>query len=264
MECHHCTGIVASHDCLNPSSVTVTPRVMPSMMTSEPRAPTVVGATPNGSRWLGSLALKACSTASRLSSGTGWSAVSGPVRTPVGVNTSVAWSSGAMDRSTETLTRWSKLADFRRAAEHQPVAAGYSRCGGAAGGVVGFLRWCLNHQVADAQIAAQMRRVDDDATLQLADRELRIGPDQPGRVGQVDRVHRGFQGGLADHRVIDGVGLDLQLVVVVAHRLRDEGKRQDGDERVRPQICRFADVGRQPVFGVDAGSVVDADGTDDR
>ena len=46
----HCIVVGAHHDCLNPSRVTVTPRVMPSMMTSEPRAPSEVGATPNGSR----------------------------------------------------------------------------------------------------------------------------------------------------------------------------------------------------------------------
>lgn len=78
---------------------------MPSMMTSDPRAPTVFGTTPNGSFWLGSLLAKACSTASRLSSGTGWSAVSGPVTTAVGVITKVARSSEATDRSTKTLTR---------------------------------------------------------------------------------------------------------------------------------------------------------------
>ena len=46
--------------------------------------PSVVGATANGSLWLGSLLAKACNTASRLSSGTAWSAVSGPVKMPVG------------------------------------------------------------------------------------------------------------------------------------------------------------------------------------
>src|ERR1700686_5467721 len=64
----------SGHDCLNPSRAMVTPRVMPSIMTSEPRAPSLVGATPNGSFWPGRLVLNAPSTAAFLSSGTRWSA----------------------------------------------------------------------------------------------------------------------------------------------------------------------------------------------
>src|SRR5271166_2549406 len=107
-----CIVAGANHAWLNPSRVMVNPVVMPSMMTSEPRAPWLVGATPNGSLWSGSWPANAASTASRLSSGTFWLAVFGPVSTPVGVNTSVVLSSPAIERSTETLTSLSKWADF--------------------------------------------------------------------------------------------------------------------------------------------------------
>src|SRR5574340_659753 len=102
----------ARHDCLNSANVTVTAWVTPSMITSEPRAPWLVGTTPNGSFCCGRLPRNAASTASRRSSGTGWLAVSGPVKMPVGVNVSVVRSPSAMDRSTETLTRLPKPADL--------------------------------------------------------------------------------------------------------------------------------------------------------
>ena len=88
----------------------VTPSVMPSMMTSDPRAPSVVGRTPNGRRWPGRPALNASSTAAFFSSGTSWLAVPGPVATPVAVNTSVVWSWPVTARSTVTLTGLSKPA----------------------------------------------------------------------------------------------------------------------------------------------------------
>ena len=50
------------------------------------------------------VAANAPSTSARLSSGTGWSAVLGPVTTPVGVNTSVVRAGPATERSTVTLT----------------------------------------------------------------------------------------------------------------------------------------------------------------
>ena len=49
----------------------------------------------------------------------------------------------------------------------------------------------------------------------LADRQLGVGADQPGRVGEVDRMQGRLQRRLADDGVIDATGLDLHLVVVV-------------------------------------------------
>lgn len=76
-------------------------------------------------------------------------------------------------------------------------------------------------------------------------------------------MHGGFERGHADHGVLDGNGLDLQLEVPMPHRLRNEREAEDGDKRVRPQVRSLAYAGRQPVFRVDAGPEVDADGTED-
>ncbi len=67
---------------------------------------------PNGSFCPGRRLLNADSTAFSLSSGTVRSAVAGPVRIPVAVNTSVVLSGPVIDRSTETLTRCLKSAAF--------------------------------------------------------------------------------------------------------------------------------------------------------
>src|SRR6202012_5260702 len=101
---------------------------------------------------------------------------------------------------------------------------------------------------------------DDDAALHFADRQLRIWPDQPGRLGQADRVHGGLERGLADHWTLDRGGLDLHILVAVAHRLRDERERDDRDERVEAQVGRFAYRAGQPIFGVNAGPEVGAGG----
>ena len=82
-------GTQALISVLNPSSATVTPVVMPSTMMSEPRAPSLVGATPKGSFIPGILVSNAARTAAFLSSGTAWSAVPAPVSTSVALNTSV-------------------------------------------------------------------------------------------------------------------------------------------------------------------------------
>ena len=68
---------------------------------------------------------------------------------------------------------------------------------------------------------------------------------------------------LADDRVIDAIGPDLDLAVVAAHRLRDERKPEDADPRVEAQVCGGAHAPGQAVFGVDGRPEVGADGADD-
>ncbi len=126
--------------------------------------------------------VKAFSTAAVLSSGTGSSAVPGPVSTPVAVMTSVLPSASATVRSTATLTRSWKSAAVGVPVKISPspleipdsvvppVASLLSRCG------------ALDQQVLDAHELADMRRVDDDPALGHAHRERGIRADQPGRI----------------------------------------------------------------------------------
>ena len=55
-------------------------------------------------------------------------------------------------------------------------------------------------------------------------------------------------------------GLDLHILVPVAHRLWDQREGDDRDERVEVQVGRFAHCVGEPIFGVDAGPEVDAGG----
>ena len=84
--------------------------------------------------------------------------------------------------------------------------------------------------------------------------------DQPRRLRQIDRVQGGLQRGLADHGVIDATGPEFHLVVVAAHRLRDEREAQDGHRRVPGQPGGAAQGPGQPVLGVDGRAEVGADG----
>jgi hypothetical protein len=105
--------------------------------------------------------------------------------------------------------------------------------------------------------------VDDDPALQLTDdRKLRVRPDQPGRVGDVDGMQGRLEPHLADDGVINATGLDLDLVVAVASRLRCEGKPEDAGPGVEVQVCRRAHAPGQPVFGVDGCPKVGSDGAD--
>ncbi len=118
----------------------------------------------------------------------------------------------------------------------------------------------LDQQVRDAHEPPDVGGVDDDAALQLADRQLGVRPDQPGRSVEVDRVQRRLQPHLADHGVVDAAGLDLDLVVAVARRLRDEREPEDAHPRVEAQVCGGPHAPGQAVFGVDRRPEVGADG----
>mgnify|MGYP000685722324 CR=1 FL=1 len=102
-----------------------------------------------------------------------------------------------------------------------------------------------------------------EAWLQLADRQLRVRPDQPGRFLQVDGVHGGLERCLADVRVLDVVGLDLYLAVLAGARLRQERETQDDRRRVPAQLGRGAHRSGQPVLGEDRTPEIDDNGDHD-
>ena len=155
----------------------VTPSAMPSMMMSEPRAPSLVGATPNGSFWPGMLVRERGQHRGRLvlgdllvgGAGAGQHARGGEHQRGL-----VGSGDGQVHRDADLLV---EVRGLGRAGEHQPAVAGDARLGGAAGGVVGLPRRRLDQQVVDAHEAADVGGVDDDAALHLADRQFGVGPD---------------------------------------------------------------------------------------
>ena len=66
---------------------------------------------------------------------------------------------------------------------------------------------------------------------------------------------------LADDRPVDAAGLDLDFVVTVPKRLRNEREPEDADPRVEPETRLGAKGARQPVLGVDRSAEVGSDGT---
>ncbi len=126
-------------------------------------------------------------------------------------------------------------------------------------GVVGLARRSLHQQVLDAHEAAQVRRVDDDAALQLAHPQFRVRPDQPRRVAEVDRVHGRLQRRIPHHRAFDVVGFDLDLVVVSAQRLGSEREIEDDGRGIPVEMGRRSDRAGQAVFGEDRRADIDAD-----
>ena len=142
--------------------------------------------------------------------------------------------------------------------EHQPARGGDSGFGDFRGVLVGR---GFDEQVGDTHEPAQVCRVDDDPALQFLDRQRRVGRHQPG-IAELDRVQRGFQRRLAHHGVINTTGLDLDLVVVLGHGLRDERETQDRHRRVGGQVRRAAHASGQAVFGKDRRSEVCTDGAD--
>ncbi len=114
-----------------------------------------------------------------LSSGTGSSAVPGPVSTSVALKTSVVTSSsGGVERSTDTLTRLSKPAATGVPVNTNPRLPEMPDSVVPPGGVVGLLRRRFDEQILDAHEAADVGRVDDEAALQLADRKPGVRSDQ--------------------------------------------------------------------------------------
>ena len=177
--------------------------------------------------------------------------------TSVGVRTSVVLSGPPIDRSTDTLTRLSKSAAFGVPVNTRPwlseipdsvvtpVASLISREGAST------IRSVMPMNRPRCAESMMMR------LSSLPTGQLRVGPDQPRRVGEVDRVHRGLQGCLADERMLDVVGLDLDLAVVLAHRLRDEREPRIATEGSQFSRAAARTERAKPVLGEHGGAEVD-------
>lgn len=72
-------------------------------------------------------------------------------------------------------------------------------------------------------------------------------------------MHGRLQRGLADDGTGRTVGLDFDLVVMVPHRLTDEGESKYCHRRVERQTRNMAHCSCQAVFGIDGGPEVGGD-----